>query len=212
VTRKLYSALTVISLVLLSACSAGGPRTNLSDIDDNLNGLNENPLTGVDPTLNLFDTPVGSDTNTTGTPTNIDQPPTTTTTTLPPADATASACMSTNGYLGNGGAQQQWACLNQQAASGTIGQDAVMGMASATVQMMLACSTSVRQELIQIINQSDVSKPAVVAQIFETAKTKMTQCYYRIVNLQRTSVQWSPYQAAALDLNAGNLWNLQQTF
>jgi hypothetical protein len=215
VTYKTFSALAALPMLFIVACSAGAARTSLQA--DTSSGISSNPLTGVDPTLNLFDTVPGSTTTTTTTATNTnistDAAPITTTTTLAPADATANSCMANNWQSGTTSTSaSQWSCLSNQAANGTVSSDTVMNMATASLGMMNDCSLAVRQELAAQLPSINTADANAVSQLFQTAKVKLAQCYYRIVNLQSGSMQWSPYQAGVYNYNAGNIWNMMSSF
>jgi hypothetical protein len=216
VTNKKLMALAVLPMLFIVACSASAARTSLQN-DPTNTGVSSNPLTGVDPTMNLFDTVPGSTTTTTTTANNTnistDVAPISTSTTLAPADATAAACMTTNNAWGNGTTSaSQWTCLNNQAANGRVGQDTIMAMATSSLGMMNDCSLAVRSELAQQLPSLNTNDPNAMAQLFKTAKIKLAQCYYRIVNLQQGSMQWSPYQAGVYQYNAGNIWNMMSSF
>lgn len=78
--------------------------------------------------------------------------------------------------------------------------------------MMNDCSLAVRSELAAQLPSLNTNDPNAMAQLFQTAKVKLAQCYYRIVNLQQGSMQWSPYQAGVYQYNAGNIWNMMKSF
>ncbi len=204
-----FSALVIISIFFTAACSTNVSRTLSSgststDDQESLSDLGSNPLADTDPTLDLFDTPAEDE-----------AAPTTTTTTLSQADQTATACMSNNNAWTPGSsstAASQWACLNSSASQGNIGQDTVMNLAAASIGMMNSCGLAVRQELVARMQQLQTSNPAQVKQLFQLAKVKLTQCYYRVVNAQAGSLQWSPYQSQVYSYNAGNIWTMYGGF
>ena len=206
---KIQTLLAASVVFALSACAVG-PRSSTSTQSGSelLNELtSSNPLTGTNPTLNLFNTDPGTAT-TTATTTGSDTAPATTTSTLPAPDTAAAACLASSSALNTGGAQAAWSCLSNQAQNGQISQATIMAMAASNLQMMTACSTSVRQEIIQQIQRSNTSNQTVVSQIFKTAKVKLAQCYYRIAGLNQRALPYAPYQAQVGSYNAGNIWNV----
>lgn len=208
VKHNQFSALTLISILFITACSTNVSRTLSSGSTDNtdqesLSELGSNPLADTDPTLDLFDTPAKDE-----------KAPEASVTTLAQADQTATNCMSNNNAWTSGSntAQAQWACLNNSASQGNVGQDTVMNLAAASIGMMNSCGLAVRQELIYRMQQIQTSNQAQVTQLFQLAKVKLTQCYYRVVNAQAGSLQWSPYQSQVYSYNAGNIWTMYGGF
>ncbi len=204
-----FSTLTLISILFITACSTNVSRTlssgSTSTADqESYSDLGTNPLSGSDPTLDLFDTPASAE-----------AAPEATTTILSQADQTATACMSNNNAWTPGSSDasaSQWACLNNSASQGNIGQDTVMNLAASSIGMMNSCGLAVRQELIAQMQQAGNANQALVTQLFQLAKVKLTQCYYRVVNAQAGSLQWSPYQSQVYSYNAGNIWTMYGGF
>ena len=202
-----FAPLFLSSLIILSACTTNSRSTsNLTDDDSSTltDDLGTNPLANTEPTLDLFDDETAAD----------ETKPAEVTTNITAADATATACMSSdNAWSSTDSATAQWLCLNNSAAqSKSVSQDTVMNLAASSLGMMNSCGLAVRQEIAQRLGQISGTNQQQITELFQLAKVKLAQCYYRVVNIQSGSMQWAPYQAQVYNYNSGNIWNLLTSF